>query len=152
MTDVRLTEREEQPTAVVRGTIPTGELPEFFARAFRETMAAIQAQGLHPTGPPFGLYRGMPTDTVDVEAGFPVSGPITPTGEVRHGSLPGGRVVTATHLGPYDTLSQTYDEVYRWAANQSLALGAVMWESYLSDPETPPDPATWRTEICCRVA
>jgi hypothetical protein len=32
----------------------------------------MEAQRLQPAGPPFALYRGMPTEIVDVEAGFPV--------------------------------------------------------------------------------
>jgi hypothetical protein len=32
-----------------------------------------------------------------------------------------------------------------------LTRGPVMWESYLSDPQSQPDPADWRTRICWLV-
>ena len=127
-------------------------LTEFFGRAFAETLAALTAQGVSPTGPPFGKYYGAPTDVVDVEAGFPVASPITPTGEVVSGVLPGGKVVEAIHVGPYDTMHTTYEELERFAADSGVKPGDVMWESYLSDPATEPDPATWRTQICWPVA
>ncbi|SFN54614.1 GyrI-like domain-containing protein [Mycetocola miduiensis] len=151
MTNIALTEHDEQPTAGVRKRVPMSELTGFFSRAFQDTMAALQAQGVHPTGPPFGKYYGMPTETVDVEAGFPVSATITAAGDVVPGSLPGGRCVEAVHVGPYDTMERTYAEIGRHFVDAGLTPGAVMWESYLSDPEVEPDPSAWRTRICWPV-
>jgi AraC family transcriptional regulator len=45
----------EQPTAVMRETVPMNALPEFFGRAFGAVMAAVQNQGVQVAGPPFGL-------------------------------------------------------------------------------------------------
>jgi effector-binding domain-containing protein len=55
------------------------------------------------------------------------------------------------HVGPYDTIQQTYGELQRYVADAGLTPGDVMWECYLSDPQSQPDPATWRTTICCPV-
>lgn len=151
MTDIAVVQHSEQPTAVLHERVPLADLPAFFARAFQETAAELQVQGRHPAGPPFGKYSGMPTDTVEVEAGFPASGPITASGDVVPGTLPGGRVVEATHVGPYNTIRQTYDKIRRFAADAGLTPGEVMWECYLSDPQSQPDPATWRTTICWPV-
>jgi effector-binding domain-containing protein len=152
MTDIQITERAEQQTAGVRERVPMAELTEFFGRAFGQTMAALEAQGVHPAGPPFGKYYGSPTDVVDVEAGFPVTAAISPAGEVRPGTLPAGRVVEAVHVGPYDTMTSTYAEVEEFIAGAGLVAGPVMWESYLTGPEEHPDPATWQTQICWPVS
>ena len=151
MTEIRITQHDVQPTAGVRERVPMTQLTEFFGRAFEQTMAVLQAQGIAPAGPPFGKYYGMPTETVDVEAGIPVATPVTPSGAVIAGMLPGGRVVEATHVGPYDTMEATYGEVQQYLAQSGLTPGDVMWESYLSDPELETDPATWRTQICWPV-
>ncbi|GHF13096.1 GyrI-like domain-containing protein [Pseudolysinimonas yzui] len=152
MTDIQITEHHEQPTAGVRETVPMAELTDFFSRAFSATMEALGAQGLHPVGPPYGKYYGMPGEVVDVEAGFPVATPITPAGKVVPGTLPGGRTVEATHIGPYDTMENTYADVQRYFAEQKLTPSEIMWECYLSDPDTEPDPANWRTQICWPLA
>lgn len=151
MTEIRVTMRDSQPTAGVRERVPMDQLTEFFGRAFQQTAALLEAQGVALAGPPFGKYYGMPTDVVDVEAGFPVTSPIEAAGAVISGSLPGGRVVEAIHVGPYDTMESTYGEVQEYLAQSGLTPGAVMWESYLSDPDAEPDPATWRTQICWPV-
>lgn len=152
MTTISISERTEQPSAVVRERVRMDELPAFFSRAFHDTMAALTAQGRHPAGPPFGKYYGMPTDTVDVEAGFPASQPIEPSGSVVPGVLPGGRIVEAIHVGSYDTLQEAYADVQRYFRDHDLTPGEAMWESYLSDPGAEPDPARWRTQISWPVA
>ena len=152
MTEIDIAEHAEQLTAGIREQVPIDRLTEFFSRAFGETMAVLRDQGVYPTGPPFGKYYGAPTAVADVEAGFPVSAAIRPEGNVVPGVLPGGRVVEATHLGPYDTMERTYAELERHVQDAGLTPGAVMWESYLSDPESEPDPATWRTQICWSIA
>jgi effector-binding domain-containing protein len=72
-------------------------------------------------------------------------------GGVVSGTLPAGRVVEAVHVGPYDTLADTYAEMQQFMAKNGLTAGPVMWESYLTDPGRQPDPATWRTQICWPV-
>lgn len=152
MTEIRVTERAEEQTAVVREQMAMAALPEFFHRAFNAAMAQAQAQGVQVTGPPFGKYYGIPGETVDVEAGFPVGGPISAADGVIPGVLPGGPVVEAVHVGPYDTLPATYREVERWIDERGLRTIELMWESYVSDPGEQPDPASWQTLICVPLA
>ena len=152
MADIRITDHQEQQTAVVREQVAVGQLPEFFQRAFGAAMGQAQAQGLQVTGPPFGMYYGIPGETVDVEAGFPVSGSVSAADGVIAGTLPGGRVVEAMHVGPYDTLAATYGEVERWIDERGLRSQSLMWESYLTDPGEQPDPATWQTLLVVPLA
>jgi effector-binding domain-containing protein len=138
---------EPQHAAVVRAEVPLAELPGVFERAFHAVPEAARAQGLAVTGPPFGFYPRMPGETVEVAAGFPVSGPVAPTGEVTALELPGGRAVYGVHVGPFETLEQSYRALIDWAAAQGVELADRMWESYLTDPEAEPDPARWQTAI-----
>ena len=147
MTEIRIVDAPEQHTAVVHEQVPMAELKDFFARAFEAAMHAIRTQRAVPVGPPFGTYLGPPGETVDVEAGFPVATPIEDADGVVASTLPGGQVVEAVHIGPYDTMETTYAEIAAWMAAQGLRPGPVMWESYLTDPGNEPDPATWRTLI-----
>lgn len=57
----------------------------------------------------------------------------------------GARAVVTIHVGPYDTMAETYDGLRRWCAGQGITLAGGTWEEYLSDPET--DPSTWQTRI-----
>jgi effector-binding domain-containing protein len=151
MTQIGIVDLDEQPTAVLREQVALTALPAFFDRAFSTVMAVMGKQGVQAVGPPFALYHGAPTDIVDVEAGFPAAAAVEAADGVRAGILPACRAAEAVHVGPYDTLSQTYDEVVRWLQDHGMRPGGDMWEYYLTDPSAEPDPATWRTRIICPV-
>lgn len=142
-----IVELQPQDAVAVRGEVSFDQLPEFFQRAFPAAACAANESGVDIVGPPFGCYPEPPTETVTVEAGFAVSAPVRRHGDAHTLVLPGGRAVRAMHVGPYDTLARTYDELRGWMAEHGLRPGRVMWECYLSDPVTEPDPATWRTLI-----
>src|SRR4029453_17788661 len=89
----------DQPTAVVRERVPMANLTDFFGRVFGAVMAATQAQNASPTGPSFAMYNGRPTDTVDVEAGFPVAPDCSASGEAISGLLPASDALEAVHKG-----------------------------------------------------
>ena len=123
------------------------ELPQFFQRALGQVSGAMQAQGIQPAGAPFALYFGMPGETIEVEAGFPVQKPVSDAGPVHPGKLPGGKCAHGMHIGPYDTMKETYGQLMKWVGAQQLTPHQEMWEVYLSDPQREPDSKKWRTEI-----
>ncbi len=143
---------EPHAAAGIRSAVPMAELRDVFDQGFPAIVQAVAAQGIAIAGPPFGYYPRMPTDTVDVVVGFPVATPITADGPVEPFELPGGRVVACTHVGPYDTMATTYEELVAWTGAEGLSLAEGMWESYLSDPGAEPDPSTWRTLIVWPLA
>jgi effector-binding domain-containing protein len=147
MTTFTVENVDPRPAAVVRAEVPMAELREVFDRGFTDVMHAVQSQGVAIAGPPFGYYPRMPGETVAVLVGFPVAHAITADGDVEPFELPGGPAVTGTHVGPYEALAQTYEQLMSWTADAGLTLAEGMWESYLSDPGVEPDPNTWRTLI-----
>ena len=152
MLNFALIERAAQPTAVVRATIPVTEIPAFLGPAYGKVMQALAAQGIAAVGPPFAYYLHAPTATIEIEAGFPVATPCAPKGEVAPGELPGGSIATVTHVGPYEAMMATYEQLKTWVGAQGLTLQEGMWEVYLSDPQQQPDSSKWQTEIYWPVA
>lgn len=142
----------EQPVAVVRERVPMASLTDFFGRAFSTVMAAAQKQGASPAGPPFALYRGMPSESVDVEAGFPITGNFEGTDGVAKATLPETDALEALHIGPYDTLENTYHAILGQMEAEGLTPSDTMWEYYLSDPEAEPDAAKWQTRVVWPIA
>lgn len=137
----------EQPTAVLRESVAMDALSEFFSRAFAAVTAETQRQNIQLSGPPFALYRGTPTQTVDVEAGFPIRGTLADTDTVVTGALPEAEAFEAVHVGPYDTLERTYTAVQDRIRAAGRTPSDTMWEYYLNGPSTEPDPLKWQTRI-----
>jgi len=142
----RLVTLDPQDYAVLRDRVAVGELPGFFSRAFHASAAAAAEQGREVTGPPVGIYHGMPAATIDVAAGFPVDAPVRAQGDVRPHRLPGGRAAQVVHMGDYRSLRQTYDRLFRWVRERNLAPARMMWESYLNEPQ-PEAPDATRTLV-----
>ena len=147
MSVFELVELVPRPAAVVRATMAVSELPSFFGRALGAVAAAAAGQGLELLGEPFAFYPGAPTDVVEVAAGFHVSSAVEPADDVVPLELPGGRAATTVHVGPYESMHKTYAEMHVWMAKQGITQADHMWEVYLSDQSTEPDPSTWRTQI-----
>jgi effector-binding domain-containing protein len=95
-------------------------------------------------------------DHADIEIGIPVedaidmpsSGPEEPAAS----ELPGGRAANVIHTGPYDTLSQAYDELPVWIGKQGEAVGVGPWESYVDNPAEAEDMSQLKTSIYWPIA
>ena len=135
-------------TAAVRAAVRMEALRTFFDNSFSLLFATLGEQQAEPAGAPYARYRGEPTETVDVEVGIPVGAAITGDGDVRPSELPGGEVVTATHVGPYDGLGDSYRRLAGWIGEQGRTPSSSMWEVYLTEPGPDVDPAGLRTQIC----
>jgi effector-binding domain-containing protein len=148
MTDVQIVDLPEQPTAVRRAVLPAEGLRDFFDETYPMIWIALQTQGVQPAGPPFARYFGMPGPTVDLEIGFPVPDGFADDGDIRAGSLPACRALVAVHVGPYEGLADTWQQMQQRGGDLGARpAGDSFWEEYLSDPGAEPDPGRWRTRL-----
>lgn len=76
-----------------------------------------------------------------------MTGPVTPTGRVQGGVLPAARVARTTLAGPCEGLGSVWGEFDAWVAAQGLLPGELLWECFVTGPESGPGPAGWRTEL-----
>ncbi|MEM9608377.1 MAG: GyrI-like domain-containing protein [Actinomycetota bacterium] len=143
---------DPEEAIAVHGDVALEDLPGFFERAFADAAAGAQAAGVEIIGPPFGYYPATDGDVVAVEAGFPVTALVGETDSTHPLILPGGAAVVVTHVGPYEALADTYDELQAWMADNDLRAADNMWESYVAGPGTEPDPTKWRTKITWPLA
>jgi len=141
--EVRLADLQEQQAAVVHGRITMDQIADFLGGAFGEVMGVVAAQDMHPVGPPFARYHFAEGGTVEVEAGFPVSGAVGPSGRVEPTALPGGRVATTMHVGDYAGVGSAYDAAAQFLTDEGYEVAGAPWECYLDDPEVPAP----RTEV-----
>jgi effector-binding domain-containing protein len=136
-----------QDTAVIHRHCRPEAISATMGEAFAAIFAFVQRAGATATGPVFSRYFEFGADAIDFESGVAVAAPIAGDGEVQPGELGGGEAVVGIHVGPYDTLHETYGAMQAWMADQGRAPSSVMWEVYLTDPDEEPDPSKWQTEI-----
>ena len=148
--EIRTVELAEQPYLYVDGSAPSdpAAIAQAMGAAFGKVMAFLGAHGIAPAGQPLSVYYTYDPEEMDFRAGLPVARDALKqaAGEVHADVTPAGRMLHATHVGPYATLLHTYDAMMAHAEREGLALSAPAWESYVDDPAQVPE-SRLRTEI-----
>lgn len=123
------------------------KLEELFDTGFSSLATAVQ-----PAGPAYALFTRQPSDTVDIEIGFPTStaliAPI-PAQKVtlEPGEIPAGKVASLSHIGAFDKLPQAYEELLAQVEQQGMTPKLPFFEVYVTEPSPEMDPADLRTDI-----
>jgi effector-binding domain-containing protein len=131
-------------TAVIRDRVQADDLSKFVPAACGEVWAFVRSAGLPRPGRHTALYleKGL------VEVGAEVSKPFVGNDRILCSQLPGGRVATTTHFGPYSRLGGAHAEIRRWGAEHGHRRSGVCWEIYGHWEESwNTDPAMIRTDV-----
>ena len=132
--------------------IPCDDISRHMDAGIQEVLAHLAAHGTAPAGPLTCRHFMRPTTEFHFRLGFPLAaGTSVPSTDRLHvGTLPAGTLARAIHRGPYEGLPAAWGRLH--AALPGLLAGTpgfipsgLFRESYLTDPATSPDPATWET-------
>jgi AraC family transcriptional regulator len=138
---------EPRPILFVRRRVARTVIAATTGDCLGKVFAHSQAAGLALAGPPVSRYPEAGPGLITIEVGMPLAAPGAGAGAVEAGSLNGGAVAMAVHVGSYDSLGETYAAIERWIAEQGHRPGGSPWEVYVTDPAEHPDPADWKTEV-----
>lgn len=143
--------REAQPVIGVQAEMTT---PEEFGPKVGATYGRLYAyagaKGVTP-GMPMMIVRGMGPPVL-LEIAIMVAAETPGEGDILASVLPAGDVVTTLHIGLYDTIGAAYEAVFAYAGQHGRQPAGAPYETYLTDPDTEPDPAKFRSEVCLPVA
>jgi effector-binding domain-containing protein len=138
---------EEQPVVAIRAETNPESIGQLMGELFPQVDAYLEEIGVQPAGPGFARYFEYRPDFVDMQAGLPVSEPVTGRDRIKPDELPGGRVAVTWHVGPYDTISHAFNALHEWIHESGREEGSAPWEVYWTHPQVEPDSSKWRTEI-----
>jgi effector-binding domain-containing protein len=142
--EIKLTNAEAVPIAVIRNRVQPKELSKFVPAACGEVWSFIRSAGLSRPGRHVALYL----DAGWVEVGAEVSEAFVGNERIQCSQLPAGRVVTTTHFGPYARLGEAHSEIRHWCAQQGYQLSSFCWEIYGHwDQGWSADPSKIRTDV-----
>ncbi|MEZ5210417.1 MULTISPECIES: GyrI-like domain-containing protein [unclassified Gordonia (in: high G+C Gram-positive bacteria)] len=149
--NVPLILRDEPFTEPTEVTLPEGVVTvnEFSEAVSLADLPAIFDAGYSslaeagPIGPGYALYSGPPSGWFDLEIGFPVAA--APAGFTA-GTFPAGRALALSHVGPYDTLGDSWGSLMESFAARDLGEPRLIAEVYATDPSVTPA-ADLRTDL-----
>ena len=81
------------------------------------------AAGATPAGPPLTRYFTFGEPAIEFECAIPVAAPFAGHGDIKPSSVGGGDAVVCTHVGPYDTIGQTWEALTQWVSEQGRSSG-----------------------------
>ncbi|MEU8233340.1 GyrI-like domain-containing protein [Actinoplanes sp. NPDC048967] len=135
-----------QDTAVVRSCVPNAQLHAWLIGVYRELDRYLTDLGVRVCGPPFARCAGH-GDVVDVEAGYPVPGPVPDKGRITASRLPGGRAAATVHHGSCTDLDPAERAVADWLTKRGLVAAGPPWDVYYTNLAAQPDDAVVRTDV-----
>src|SRR5215469_16456539 len=107
---IKLTNVEAIPTAVIRSRVAPKELSKFVPAACGEVWGFIRSAGL----PRPGRHTAMYLQDGFVEVGAEVSEPFAGNERIHCSQLPAGAVATTVHFGPYRRLGEAHAAIREW--------------------------------------
>jgi hypothetical protein len=135
-----------QDTAVVRSRVPAAQFHAWLIGVYRELDRYLTDRGVRVCGPPFARHAGH-GGMVDVEAGYPVPGPVPGKGRITASRLPGGRAAATVHHGSYEDLDPAEQAVADWLRKRGLVAAGPPWDVYYTNLAAQPDNAVGRTDV-----
>ena len=136
MSDVTIdtVELEPQPAMVVRRKVALEELGGILADILPRVYGHIVEAGQQPAGMPFMRYFTMDGVACDIVAGLPVAEPLAEEGDIENHLLPGGKALTALHVGAYEDVGSVWGAVMRRASELGSEQNFGGWDVYTNDP------------------
>jgi effector-binding domain-containing protein len=145
--EIEIKEVKSQPVMSIRTQCHAAEIGPILQEILPEVWAHVTKLGGTPAGPPFTRYHGFSENRVDLEGGIPVEKHVTAEGRVEASELPGGKVATTIHTGPYEKLPDAHDALHVWIEKNGKEPAGPQWEYYRTDPGQEPDPNKRQTEL-----
>ncbi len=141
-------EIEAVKAMTVKATVPTGKISAKLGEFYPMIMSCILDNEIEMTGPPFARYHSWdPDGDTELEAGVPVDAEAECEGDVKFVEFPACKVVTVLHTGPYESLGPVYEAIQKYIDEKGLKINGAVWEVYLTDPNSEPDPNKYQTQV-----
>lgn len=138
----------EQDVAIVHIATARSHMQQVMGPGIGEVMTAVKAQGIGPMGQWYAHHLKMTPDTFDFDICVPVSSPVAAVGRVKPWQRPALKVVRTLYHGKYEGLGGAWQEFGAWIEANGLKTASDLYECYRVGPESSPDSANWRTELC----
>jgi effector-binding domain-containing protein len=102
---------------------------------------------INPAGAPIALYYSEPGLEWEIGVAVPVPDATVGRGAIESTTLPGGKMVSTLHIGPYEKLSESWNALSDWMKKSNYNSAGPGREVYLLGPPQETDPAKFRTEL-----
>jgi effector-binding domain-containing protein len=127
------------PLLVVTETVPLDGIAKAYADGFTQIAKFMAKNKLHQAGAPLGIEDEMTSGSYKFEAGIPVDrGDVLSADAVRVVQSYAGKALKTTHVGAYEGLSKTHDQMLAFMAVHGYTANGPIISSFVDDPGNTP--------------
>jgi effector-binding domain-containing protein len=126
------------PVLLVSETAPPDGIGKAYADGFGQIGKFMAKRKLHQAGAPFGIDGGMSSGSYKFEAGIPVDGDAVSADGVRAAQSYAGKALKTTHVGAYEGLAKTQEQLVAYIAAHGYAPKGALLSWYVDDPGSTP--------------
>ena len=127
------------PLLVVTETAPLEGIAKAYADGFGQIAKFMAKNKLHQAGAPLGIDGEMTPGNYKFDAGIPVDrGDVVSAEPVRVVQSYAGKALKTTHVGAYDGLSKTHDQLLAYIAVHGYTPNGPTFAWYVDDPGNTP--------------
>lgn len=145
--DISITLVESQHALAVRANVPMEDISKAMGAGFGEIMQVMEPAGVQMAGAPFAIWYIWDGDTFVFDNCIPITKKIGGTALVKYFKTYAGKVARVEHRGTYESTQYSWEALEKYIAENSLIKNGDPWETYVTDPESEPDPSKWITEL-----
>jgi len=113
---------------------PFTDMPEVIGMMWQHT----RQQNIFPSAAVIGVYYSTPDlvaqEELEWEIGFPITPQTLVQAPLEKKLWNFTNVISTVHIGPYETIGETYAKIKEWMENNNYLHGGPILERYLSDP------------------
>jgi effector-binding domain-containing protein len=127
------------PILVVTETAPLDGIAKAYGDGFAQIGKFMTKNKLHQAGAPLGIDDEMTPGNYKFEAGIPVDrGDVVSADGVRMVQSYAGNALKTTHVGAYDGLSKTHDQLLAFMAVHGYTAKGLIFSWFVDDPGNTP--------------
>jgi effector-binding domain-containing protein len=136
-----------QYVLLLKGKSSMQNVGQVMGSMYGKIYAYLGTKKINPTGPPIALYYSGPGPEWKIGVAVPVPEGTVGEGAVQPITLPGGKMVSTMHIGPYEKMRESWSALSDWINNSEYYPAGPGLEVYLVGPPQETDSTKFRTEL-----
>lgn len=138
-----IVEVEAKPMYYVSGSadMNSDDISKMFKEAYGKLQVFCAENNIQMTDAPIAITTNYEEGKAyEFQAALIVDrNDVKPNGDINSGMTYTGKALKAAHIGPYDTLTDTYTSIMSYIMESNLEINGYSWEQYVSDPGNTPE-------------
>jgi effector-binding domain-containing protein len=130
---------KEKLALMIRKITSIQNMPSVLGACYGEIIQYVNEIGAKEPIESFVIYHNMDMSNLEIDIGFTVPEKLPDKGHIKMSSRRAGKYATALHEGPYDTLTDTYNELTAFVKEKELEIEDWVYEVYLNNPMDNPN-------------